>query len=292
VSWSSVEAIDTDNPALTTWEIFKVSIPESAQSTSTQFRWRQLSHSGENYDLWAIDDLSIYAELPAAPSAPPFFITTPNSSTSIAIYWIESELASYYTLERRTTDSSWSVLTNTPASQCYFTDSTCVPGTSYAYRVKAGNAGGESTYSSTSIVATYTQYEDWLADNYGTTEASGSAAPLALDANGIDNLTKYAFNMTAGDSMSYAPETGICGIPASWMENGVLNIEFVRRTSSSHPGISYTVQVCETLGNCKKISGDETTDSIDDMWERVKIEDLDAPTDWRARFIRVLITME
>jgi len=36
-------------------------IPPAAQTTETQFRWRQLAHSGSGFDNWALDDIAIVA---------------------------------------------------------------------------------------------------------------------------------------------------------------------------------------------------------------------------------------
>ncbi len=47
----------------TNWNASTVPIPPAAQTTSTRFRWRQLSNSGTNFDNWGIDNLVI----PAAP---------------------------------------------------------------------------------------------------------------------------------------------------------------------------------------------------------------------------------
>jgi hypothetical protein len=34
-------------------------IPTTAITDTTQFRWRQVSHSGSNFDQWAIDNVSL-----------------------------------------------------------------------------------------------------------------------------------------------------------------------------------------------------------------------------------------
>ncbi|MGV3663715.1 MAG: choice-of-anchor D domain-containing protein [Prosthecobacter sp.] len=42
-----------------TWQQVAVAIPAQAQTSSTSFRWRQLSNSGAGYDHWAIEDVVI-----------------------------------------------------------------------------------------------------------------------------------------------------------------------------------------------------------------------------------------
>ncbi len=48
-----------DSEDFTSFTTITEVIPTSAQSASTQFRWRQVSNSGSNYDQWAIDNVEI-----------------------------------------------------------------------------------------------------------------------------------------------------------------------------------------------------------------------------------------
>ena len=50
-----------DSPAFFAWTNVTVPLPPAAQTLATQFRWRQLAHSGAGYDHWALDDVSIVA---------------------------------------------------------------------------------------------------------------------------------------------------------------------------------------------------------------------------------------
>ena len=46
------------------WTSESFPIPEVAQATATNFRWRQKSHSGGSFDHWALDDVMIHAVAP------------------------------------------------------------------------------------------------------------------------------------------------------------------------------------------------------------------------------------
>ena len=48
-----------DPVSYTTWTRREVAVPTGARSAATLFRWRQLSHSGADYDHWALDDVAI-----------------------------------------------------------------------------------------------------------------------------------------------------------------------------------------------------------------------------------------
>lgn len=56
-SWATIKTYKEDSYSLFT--SITETIPVGAQTTSTQFRWRQLTHSGSSYDHWAIDDVLI-----------------------------------------------------------------------------------------------------------------------------------------------------------------------------------------------------------------------------------------
>jgi len=63
------------------WTPVVLPIPTAAQSPSTQFRWRQLSSSGADYDHWALDNVTIDAG-----PVPPVILTQPVSEI-VAAGW-------------------------------------------------------------------------------------------------------------------------------------------------------------------------------------------------------------
>ena len=73
-SWTVMGTYDTTT--FYNWTQINTNIPAGALSAATQFRWRQLSNSGSDFDHWAIDDVSI----DAGPT-PPYILTQPVSST-------------------------------------------------------------------------------------------------------------------------------------------------------------------------------------------------------------------
>jgi hypothetical protein len=56
-TWDTIQVFDQSNH--TSWGCVDVSIPGAAQTSSTRFRWAQYSHSGNDFDNWAIDDVGI-----------------------------------------------------------------------------------------------------------------------------------------------------------------------------------------------------------------------------------------
>jgi len=72
-AWNNIATFDTAGAPYTQgWAAQQVAIPAGAQSASTLFRWRQLSHSGACCDHWALDDVQILiGPTPASISSQP-----------------------------------------------------------------------------------------------------------------------------------------------------------------------------------------------------------------------------
>src|SRR5262249_2118078 len=65
------------------WTQVATGIPLAARTASTQFRWRQLTHSGAAFDHWALDDVLISATaLPAVITNQPVSTTAFVGSTA------------------------------------------------------------------------------------------------------------------------------------------------------------------------------------------------------------------
>ncbi|PSR02856.1 MAG: hypothetical protein BRD50_06780, partial [Bacteroidetes bacterium SW_11_45_7] len=56
-TWSNINVYDTDN--YPSFALVQEVIPQSARTSSTRFRWRQLSNSGSGFDHWAVDDVAV-----------------------------------------------------------------------------------------------------------------------------------------------------------------------------------------------------------------------------------------
>ncbi|PCI53910.1 MAG: hypothetical protein COB45_09405 [Gammaproteobacteria bacterium] len=59
-SWIDLLVIDTEDLNYKdTWGMVNISITGAAMSNSTKFQWVQATHSGNNWDNWAIDDVKL-----------------------------------------------------------------------------------------------------------------------------------------------------------------------------------------------------------------------------------------
>ncbi|MEM7144637.1 MAG: fibronectin type III domain-containing protein [Verrucomicrobiota bacterium] len=293
INWNLIQSLDTVYPSLSAWADFSIEIPAGAVSPTTQFRWRQLRHSGNNYDCWALEDLCIFATAPQPPGIPPFIVATANSSNSIAVLWAGVPGAISYVIERTVDGQNWTEVAATPAIENYHTDSGLAAETFYSYRVKARNAGGDSDYSSIAFAATISQLDDWRIQNFGSSDPSGAAALTAVGPDGISNLLKFGSNLNFNDGMRYLnPDSGNSGLPHFYYDQALrkLCVEFVRRKGTSNPGITYHVEFCNSFGNSWEETGWESTvTSIDATFERVIWEDSETSDSQGKRFGRLKI---
>ena len=116
-----------------------------------------------------------------------------------------------------------------------------------------------------------------------------TTGPLAdFDGDGIGNLLEFALNLdpSFNERVTLLPNTGLRGLPWIGVEADHLTLEFVRRTSGSGAGLTYTPQFSSDLIDWQNL-GSETVVSINPRWERVKIVDPMTTNSTNKRFARV-----
>lgn len=79
------------------------------------------------------------------PPAPANF-TASGSSGAVTLTWTDDPNEDSYTLEKTTAGGVFNILTTLPANSASYSDTAIQNGTSYIYRIKAGNSFGESAY--------------------------------------------------------------------------------------------------------------------------------------------------
>ena len=124
------------------------------------------------------------------------------------------------------------------------------------------------------------------------------------DQDGIANLLEFAFNLdpTFAEPVTMTAATGLRGLPlirpeAVAANDSRLTVEFVRRTTASGSGLSYTVQFASVLtgsgDDWQDSDGQETVTAINDRWERVKATDVVSINSTHpARFARVAVSLD
>ncbi len=122
--------------------------------------------------------------------------------------------------------------------------------------------------------------------------------PMAdFDGDGISNLLEFALNLdpTFREIAAMEPGTGLRGLPALSLAtvdgNTRLTLEFVRRTSTSGAGLTYTPQFSSDLLDWQSGGGTETVTPINPRWERVKVVDFLSTLEAPKRFARLCVTL-
>jgi len=77
VNWVQLGRYDTTS--YTNWTSVSVVVPAAAQTTNTQFRWRQLANNGSSSDHWALDNVAVTT----GPVAP--FITSQPQQLTVGV---------------------------------------------------------------------------------------------------------------------------------------------------------------------------------------------------------------
>jgi hypothetical protein len=287
--WFAFQTNNTIYPSLSSWATFSIAIPAAAASPNTQFRWRQLANSGPGFDCWALEDIKIQAVAPNPPAAVPFVISSASSSSAIAVFWIGASGAGYYVVERKAGIDPWTQVAMVSSITTYYTDTGLLPDTPYSYRITAVNAGGSAAPSATTTSFTWSQMQQWIADNYGSPDALTSAQMTTPGPDGIAPLLRFAFNLAVDEPLHPLQPGGSSGVPSIWVDSvrHRLSVEFVRRKQSLNPGISYAAEFSANLSGWMASGALINTTSIDAVWERVRYEDFITQDRARARFCRV-----
>ena len=162
--------------------------------------------------------------------------------------------------------------------------------TTTSYWVKVSNAASSTASSTAATVTVRNPYEAWMFAT-GTGVPANLIGPMDIaQGDGVTNLLKFAFNLNPNIHDIRRLTVGSNnnpGLPGTTLIAGnKLRIEFIRRKSTTNPGITYTPQFCSNPSTWTDATIINTV-SIDTTWERVVVDD-PAPTGAR-RFGRVAV---
>jgi hypothetical protein len=117
-----------------------------------------------------------------------------------------------------------------------------------------------------------------------------------FDGDAVCNLLEFALNLdpTFNERATLEPNTGVRGLPAVRVASAAatdrLTIEFVRRTSGSGAGLTYTAEFSSDLTTWLA-AGTTTLTAINPRWERVTITDSLTTSDAPRRSVRLRVTL-
>ena len=154
--------------------------------------------------------------------------------------------------------------------------------------IRASQAGTGVHASAVSVDQSFVVYPNKLAQfraNNGLA-ADGSQDLLTPAGDGVPNLLKFAFNMIGSDpgqasslavpNVQIVGTDGAAGLPRRGESAGKLTITYIRRKSTSTPGVTYAVEFSNTLSTGSwaiNAFATESAASIDTNFERVTVTD-------------------
>ena len=166
-----------------------------------------------------------------------------------------------------------------------------------SYSVVLTNASGTvtSAVAFLALGSPAATFAEWLASaGLSGTDAAPGAAPMG---DGISNLMKFAFNIPAqrvleASERNMVPTTGTGGLPVvSFLPNAggvVVRIEFVRRKGSE---LTYQPEFSNGLGTWQNSVSIPVVQSLNEIWERVVVEEPHPSALGRTGFLRVRVQL-
>ena len=144
------------------------------------------------------------------------------------------------------------------------------------------------------VIAAFGSYAIWQATHF---DLDGLLDPAMIgdnadpDGDGVVNLLEYALNTSPLETDREVMELGTDrkGLPAVFLENGRLGIEFVRRRAVDNSEIRYRPVFAGSLAQDSdwEESGTASVSPIDDVWERVRVVDSPLNRSSGRRYVRL-----
>ncbi len=130
-----------------------ISYTDTTVSPATSYSYRVRSYNAGGVSPYSATASATTPLVP--PAAPSNLLAVPISSSRINLTWTDgSSNESGFRIERATGAGAYSQIALVGANIVAFSDTSLSPATSYTYRIRATNSGGDSPFSNTSTAAT------------------------------------------------------------------------------------------------------------------------------------------
>jgi len=188
---------DTDYSLLATVGSNVTLYSDTTVSPTTTYYYRVRA-----YNTFGDSPFSNETNATTAPSAPTALTATAISPSQIDLAWSNVNGETGYKIERKTLTTNYSLLATVGSDVTLYSDTVLAPGTTFYYRVKAYNAGGNSGYSP---------------EASATTPEGPPGTPASLIASGISTITINLSWTDVGGEIGYKIERSF-GAPGAYVQ--------------------------------------------------------------------------
>lgn len=211
-----------------------VSFSDSGLSPGQQYCYRVRAYNTGGYSAYSNSDCETTSSTtPIAPSA----LSTTSSAKAVGLSWTDnSSDESGFQVERSTNSSSgpWSQIATSTPNMTTYEDSNVDSDQTYCYRVRAYNGAGNSTYTNTSCVVTYSS-------------VPGTPHSLVATATSTTDVV-LTWNDNATNEDTYRIERGTDGINFTEIDSVDWNVSTYLDAGLSSGTYYYQVRALNVIG--------------------------------------------
>lgn len=205
LSWSDSAGDETGfyverSPDDATWgqigSTTSTSYQDTGLNSGTTYYYRVRAYNGNGDSAYtSVASATTQTAIPAAPTT---LAATATSTSAIALNWTDnSSNESGFYVERSSDDSTWTQIASVGANVSRYNDTGLSSSTTYYYRVRAYNAGGDSAYTNVFSATTQTPAPS-MPENFNANALSTSEIDLSWTDN--SNQTGFYVERSPDDS--------------------------------------------------------------------------------------------
>ena len=173
-------------------------------NSSTTYTYRVRASNTGGYSAYSTTTSATTPAVPI-PTAPSGLTATVDSSSKVTLKWSDNaNNESNYYVERSVNGAAYSVVATLSANTTTYANSSLSSGTTYAFRVRAGNSGGYSAYSAVATTKT-------SSPSSPSSLSAGTFAKTSLVLTWVDNSnneTGFSIERLSGSKWSQILTTG------------------------------------------------------------------------------------